>query len=68
MIELDDTDLDVLALLAQRPLHNPPPLVLEVIKELQSWGLTFYAVGCWHATALGLDALARHRTARAPQD
>ncbi len=57
MIDLDEDDLAVLALLADRPLYAPPPLVLGIIEELRPTGLTVFMDGCWHATALGLKVL-----------
>ena len=64
MIKLDEDDLAVLALLADRPLHAPPPLVRGIIEELRPSGLTKFADGCWHATPLGLKVLAGRKKSK----
>ena len=64
MIDLDEDDLAVLSLLAERPLHAPPPLVLGIIQELRPSGLTVFADGCWHATCLGRKVLSERRKVR----
>jgi hypothetical protein len=61
MINLDEHDVAVLSLLAERPLHAPPPLVLGIIQELRPSGLTVYADGCWRATDLGLEVLSARK-------
>ena len=64
MIDLAEDDLAVLALLADRPLYAPPPLVLGIIEELRPSGLTVFTDGCWHATALGLEVLSGRKKAK----
>ncbi|MFY0612090.1 MAG: hypothetical protein JXQ99_11230 [Hyphomicrobiaceae bacterium] len=64
MINLDEDDLAVLSLLAERPLHAPPPLVLGIIQELRPSGLTVFSDGCWHATRLGLEVLSDRKKLR----
>lgn len=61
MIELEDYDIDVLELLAVKPLHEPPALVRSVIEELQTRNLTVFADGRWHLTTLGREILAQNK-------